>query len=141
MRQGDTRLVITSHGRLAFVKSKQGERRHVIQSNMRTRQRRGQSRSHTDANSGDSDSDWHDANPRPLKRKKQVTDTVISPHRQHRQLVSHRRSLHVLEKPAEIRAALLQWYSGVHAVRGMPWRKPYDQTLSPDARSQRAYEV
>ncbi|KAI0284597.1 DNA glycosylase [Russula aff. rugulosa BPL654] len=33
-----------------------------------------------------------------------------------------------------MRPSLLEWYSGVHDVRGMPWRKPFDPSL-------RAYEV
>lgn len=48
---------------------------------------------------------------------------------------------HIIKDPASIRVALLQWYSGVHAARGMPWRKPYDDTLSKQERAQRAYEV
>jgi A/G-specific adenine glycosylase len=37
--------------------------------------------------------------------------------------------------------ALLAWYAGVHAARGMPWRKPFDRTWTTEERSQRAYEV
>jgi hypothetical protein len=40
-----------------------------------------------------------------------------------------------------MRSSLLEWYSGVHEVRGMPWRKPFDPSLDADARAQRAYEV
>jgi A/G-specific adenine glycosylase len=40
-----------------------------------------------------------------------------------------------------MRASLLEWYAGVHEVRGMPWRKPFDPSLDADARAQRAYEV
>jgi len=40
-----------------------------------------------------------------------------------------------------MRISLLEWYSGVHEARGMPWRKPFDPSLGADARAQRAYEV
>jgi hypothetical protein len=40
-----------------------------------------------------------------------------------------------------MRVSLLEWYSGVHEARGMPWRKPFDPSLGVDARAQRAYEV
>ena len=53
----------------------------------------------------------------------------------------HPISTHVIDSPGLIRAALLQWYTGVHASRGMPWRKPYDPSLGPEERAQRAYEV
>ncbi|KAJ6571712.1 DNA glycosylase [Mycena capillaripes] len=56
---------------------------------------------------------------------------------------THAKSTHVM-KAAEIpsiRAALVQWYSGVHASRNMPWRKPYNPTLGREERAQRAYEV
>jgi len=46
------------------------------------------------------------------------------------------------KKRAElINSALAVWFPTVHDTRGMPWRKPFDPTLSSEARGQRAYEV
>ena len=53
----------------------------------------------------------------------------------------HPVSRHIIGDAARMQAALLEWYGGVHAARGMPWRKPYDRTLEPEERAQRAYEV
>ncbi|KAH9974128.1 DNA glycosylase [Lactifluus volemus] len=53
----------------------------------------------------------------------------------------HSPSLHLISSPDLMRPSLLEWYSGVHDARGMPWRKPFDPTLDSDARAQRAYEV
>ncbi|OBZ77403.1 A/G-specific adenine DNA glycosylase [Grifola frondosa] len=53
----------------------------------------------------------------------------------------HPISMHTLSEVKPLRAALLGWYAGVHASRGMPWRKPYEHTSNPEERSQRAYEV
>jgi A/G-specific adenine glycosylase len=53
----------------------------------------------------------------------------------------HSSSQHLISAPVRMRPPLLDWYSGVHDVRGMPWRKPFDPTLDADARAQRAYEV
>ena len=53
----------------------------------------------------------------------------------------HPRSQHLISSPDLMRSSLLEWYSGVHEVRGMPWRKPFDPSLDKDARAQRAYEV
>ncbi|KDQ60186.1 hypothetical protein JAAARDRAFT_56149 [Jaapia argillacea MUCL 33604] len=53
----------------------------------------------------------------------------------------HPISTHVIAKPQPLRAALLQWYAGVHEDRGMPWRKPYNASFGPAERAQRAYEV
>lgn len=53
----------------------------------------------------------------------------------------HSASLHVLSHPELPRESLLRWYGGVHASRGMPWRKPYDPSWSPEQKGQRAYEV
>ncbi len=53
----------------------------------------------------------------------------------------HPRSQHLIPSPDLMRPSLLKWYSGVHDVRGMPWRKPFDPSLDADARAQRAYEV
>lgn len=55
--------------------------------------------------------------------------------------VAHSISSHVITDPAPLGKALLAWYAGVHEVRGMPWRKPYDAALDRDQRAQRAYEV
>ncbi|KAI0040452.1 DNA glycosylase [Auriscalpium vulgare] len=56
---------------------------------------------------------------------------------------SHPASQHTISASvAHIRRdALLAWYAGVHAHRGMPWRKPYDPSFNADDRAQRAYEV
>jgi A/G-specific adenine glycosylase len=53
----------------------------------------------------------------------------------------HPRSQHLISSPDLMRSSLLEWYSGVHEVRGMPWRKAFDPSLDADARAQRAYEV
>ena len=53
----------------------------------------------------------------------------------------HPRSFHDMQSPDSIRAALLRWYAGVHASRGMPWRKPHDPSQGMEERAQRAYEV
>ena len=53
----------------------------------------------------------------------------------------HSSSRHSISSPRPMRASLLEWYAGVHEVRGMPWRKPFDPSLDADARAQRAYEV
>src|SRR5258708_25399286 len=53
----------------------------------------------------------------------------------------HPRSQHLIPSPDLMRSSLLRWYSGVHEVRGMPWRKQFDPSLDADARAQRAYEV
>ena len=53
----------------------------------------------------------------------------------------HPHSRHLIASPDLMRPSLLDWYSGAHEVRGMPWRKPFDSSLDADARAQRAYEV
>ena len=53
----------------------------------------------------------------------------------------HSLSQHLISSPDLMRLPLLEWYSLVHAARGMPWRKPFDSSLDRDARAQRAYEV
>ena len=53
----------------------------------------------------------------------------------------HSVSLHVISHPAPLRQALSEWYEGVHASRGMPWRKPFDHSWDAEQRAQRAYEV
>ncbi len=54
---------------------------------------------------------------------------------------SHPKSTHTILSPGSARTALLDWYKTVHDARGMPWRKPYNPTLDPNERAQRAYEV
>jgi len=61
-----------------------------------------------------------------------ASDTYATPHSPSR---------HSISSPEPMRASLLEWYAGVHEVRGMPWRKPFDPSLDADARAQRAYEV
>ena len=53
----------------------------------------------------------------------------------------HPVSLHVMTRPEPLREAILEWYEGVHASRGMPWRKPYDPSWNAEQKAQRAYEV
>ncbi|KAI1798021.1 DNA glycosylase [Ganoderma leucocontextum] len=53
----------------------------------------------------------------------------------------HSISLHVISHAAPLRELLLHWYEGVHASRGMPWRKPYDRSCDAEQKAQRAYEV
>ncbi|KAI8986706.1 DNA glycosylase [Trametes punicea] len=53
----------------------------------------------------------------------------------------HAVSLHSITSPELPRRALLEWYDGVHAARGMPWRKPYQHSWSAEEKAQRAYEV
>ncbi|KAH9897030.1 DNA glycosylase [Cubamyces lactineus] len=55
--------------------------------------------------------------------------------------IPHTMELHVLSSPESPRQALLKWYDGVHAVRGMPWRKPYQDSWTTEEKAQRAYEV
>ncbi|KAF7349290.1 hypothetical protein MSAN_01718500 [Mycena sanguinolenta] len=57
---------------------------------------------------------------------------------------THAKSVHVLGTAdiPSIRTALLQWYSTVHALRQMPWRKQFDpKAADREQRAQRAYEV
>jgi len=55
----------------------------------------------------------------------------------------HPATRHTLTKKRAkaINNALAVWFPNVHDTRGMPWRKPFDPTLSSEARGQRAYEV
>ncbi|KAL1704787.1 DNA glycosylase [Schizophyllum commune] len=55
--------------------------------------------------------------------------------------VQHSVSMHKIDDPAPMRAALLAWYDGVSTSRGMPWRKPFRPESTRDERAQRAYEV
>ncbi|KAI0777223.1 DNA glycosylase [Trametes elegans] len=57
------------------------------------------------------------------------------------QAFPHSSALHVLSSPEPPRQALLKWYDGVHAARGMPWRKPFQHSWDAEERAQRAYEV
>ncbi|RDX54738.1 DNA glycosylase [Lentinus brumalis] len=54
---------------------------------------------------------------------------------------AHPISLHVIPRPGPLRDALLNWYDRVHALRGMPWRKPYNHAWDAEQKAQRAYEV
>ena len=54
---------------------------------------------------------------------------------------AHSNALHRIDDAPAIRLPLLQWYDGVRELRGMPWRKPFDPSLTPEERAQRAYEV
>lgn len=54
---------------------------------------------------------------------------------------THPKSRHTIASPNEQISALLKWYSKVHETRCMPWRKPYDPSLNPEERAQRAYEA
>ena len=56
-------------------------------------------------------------------------------------VLAHSQSAHRLVEPEPLRNALLAWYEGVHAARGMPWRKPFDPNWDAEQRAQRAYEV
>ncbi|KAJ7057825.1 DNA glycosylase [Mycena amicta] len=55
----------------------------------------------------------------------------------------HAKSTHIINKTDidSIRTALLEWYATVHESRNMPWRKPFNPSLGPEDRAQRAYEV
>lgn len=102
------------------------------------------------ADSGDQDSDFSPET-RPSKKRsfvptKKTTKRAAAPSNGSNNVtgasgLNHLSSLHNLAQPGPMRAALLRWYSGVHASRGMPWRKPYDSSLGPEDRAQRAYEV
>ncbi|EIN08854.1 DNA glycosylase [Punctularia strigosozonata HHB-11173 SS5] len=54
---------------------------------------------------------------------------------------THGVSRHSIKYPERLEEALLQWYGTVHAARGMPWRKPYNASWTPEEKAQRAYEV
>ncbi|KAF8273721.1 DNA glycosylase [Lactarius quietus] len=66
------------------------------------------------------------------RRRREVLETYDTP---------HSLSQHLISSPDLLRPSLLEWYSQVHATRGMPWRKPFDPSLDANARAQRAYEV
>lgn len=77
------------------------------------------------------------------KPKYTTADTALSGTevKQQGDALPHPASSHVIRSPGPIRVALLRWYAGVHASRGMPWRKPFDPLQGPEERAQRAYEV
>lgn len=82
----------------------------------------------------------------PTRKKPKVLKIEASPRSSKPQELGavmplHSKSTHDILSPAPVRIALLDWYKTVHDTRGMPWRKPYDPTLSPERRAQRAYEV
>ncbi|KAI0318077.1 DNA glycosylase [Amylostereum chailletii] len=56
-------------------------------------------------------------------------------------LIPHPASRHLIQNSAPIQDALLSWFVTVHDVRGMPWRKRFDASLTTEQRAQRAYEV
>ncbi|KZT54576.1 DNA glycosylase [Calocera cornea HHB12733] len=53
----------------------------------------------------------------------------------------HPASYHSISRLAAHQSELLKWFDTSKHVRGMPWRKEYDPSLSDDDRAQRAYEV
>ncbi len=87
------------------------------------------------------------ADTRPGGQDTQSTNEILMGRLRPTQVVSgsissrHPQSLHSVERIAACCGDLLLWYSGVKAVRGMPWRKDYDPSLSANERTQRAYEV
>jgi A/G-specific adenine glycosylase len=78
----------------------------------------------------------------PKKRKKRVISGVnTSQTQESAATVNHSKSDHVLRDPKSLQEQLLGWYSDVSEARGMPWRKPFNPSLTPLERNQRAYEV
>jgi A/G-specific adenine glycosylase len=63
-----------------------------------------------------------------------ASDTVAIPHPVTRHTLSS-------DDAEAIAISLLAWYAGVHAARGMPWRKPFNPGWTAEERGQRAYEV
>jgi A/G-specific adenine glycosylase len=53
----------------------------------------------------------------------------------------HPSSRHSVAPVLACQPQLLAWYDKAKTLRGMPWRKDHDPDLTPDAQSQRAYEV
>ena len=99
--------------------------------------------------SSDPDSDYVEKVPT-LKKRKRGSTKSTTPRSNNKSEVKtrtsgdtcrHLVSQHTISDPIPLRNALLQWYSGVHENRGMPWRKPYNPNLTMEERSQRAYEV
>ncbi|THH10699.1 hypothetical protein EW145_g1137 [Phellinidium pouzarii] len=93
----------------------------------------------------DSDADSDSDSTRPVKRRKTKNECSGSSgnacQMEPGKAPVHPASIHVIANTKAIRSSLLDWYSGVHESRGMPWRKPFDATLDVQGRSQRAYEV
>jgi hypothetical protein len=58
-------------------------------------------------------------------------------------VIHHSPAKHVLATAdsEEIATKLLAWFSGVHAARGMPWRKPFNPAWTVEQKGQRAYEA
>ena len=54
---------------------------------------------------------------------------------------THPTSRHDSQRLIPYLPALLEWFEEKRDVRGMPWRKRYDPSLSKEERAQRAYEV
>lgn len=79
------------------------------------------------------------------KTRRAAPDTASDdePHAERTVAYPHASSQHVLGdgRRDELHDALLAWYATVHDARTMPWRKPWDDTLSAADRAQRAYEV
>ena len=67
-----------------------------------------------------------------------VTQGVAPSTRSH---ATHPTSWHIVVRVHPVRESLLHWYKQIHKVRGMPWRKTFDESLDKGARAQRAYEV
>ncbi|KAL5511095.1 hypothetical protein ACEPAH_4310 [Sanghuangporus vaninii] len=93
-------------------------------------------------------SDYESTSKRPAKRKKTKKGSAQHDSKYEDthyvelgKSAAHPVSLHAVEHPIDIRRSLLDWYSGVHENRGMPWRKSYDPSLDAQGHSQRAYEV
>jgi A/G-specific adenine glycosylase len=106
----------------------------------------------TDYYSGDEDSDSSSAStwkpskktgfrPRRTKQELAVNHSDSNNQQSGKEDDQHPASRHLITSPGPICTALLDWYAGVHESRGMPWRKPFDNSLDPEIRGQRAYEV
>lgn len=53
----------------------------------------------------------------------------------------HGSAYHSVDSIAERQQDLLDWFDNVREKRGMPWRKPYDSSLTMEEKGQRAYEI
>ena len=96
-----------------------------------------------------------DASLTPPRKKRKLTTTapgrvkgkdinsvlMASASSKKKQPAPHPSSLHSVLPVALLRDDLLTWYDRVKGVRGMPWRKDYDPSLSAEDKTQRAYEV
>ncbi|WVR07224.1 A/G-specific adenine glycosylase [Kwoniella sp. DSM 27419] len=54
---------------------------------------------------------------------------------------THGEGYHDVGAIAEAQEGLLAWFEDVREKRGMPWRKPYDPSMSMEEKGQRAYEI